>query len=425
MKIVSLTAENIKKLKAVQILPNGKSVVQIAGGNGQGKSSVLDAIYYAMAGTKDLPSQPIRKGQEKAFVKLDLGEIVVTRKFTAAGTTLTVEATNGARFPSPQKMLDDLLGTLSFDPLAFMRQTPKQQLDTLRGLVKLEVDVDALNEESRKAYDARTALNREVKQLEAQAAGIVFPPETPEAPLDVMELVSQLNDAGKHNTEVAMRQSRREDAQRQVAEKRKAAASLQQELDAITVRMKAQITGLVKEANDLEQKLATAEALPELIDTADLQEKIDAAQKVNAAVQARKRQAEVVEQLRTKRDVAEKLTDLIEHNTETVNTAIASAEMPVTGLTFGNDEVLFDGLPLAQAGGAEQLRISAAIAMSGNPKLRVLRIKDGSLLDEKGLGLLEKMATESQYQIWLERVDTSGKVGVVIEDGEVALAKGN
>lgn len=109
MKIIRLSAENVKKLKAVEITPDG-SVVMITGPNGSGKSSVLDCIYYALAGTSDIPSKPIREGQEKAHVKLELGEVTVIRRFSDSGTTLVVEGEKGARFPSPQRLLDDLLG---------------------------------------------------------------------------------------------------------------------------------------------------------------------------------------------------------------------------------------------------------------------------------------------------------------------------
>jgi DNA repair exonuclease SbcCD ATPase subunit len=414
MQIISLTVENIKKVKAVKIVPSG-NLVQITGGNGAGKSSVLDSIYYALAGTANLPSQPIRKGQEKASIKLDLGEIVVTRKFTATGTTLTVEATNGARFPSPQRMLDDLLGSLTFDPLAFMRQAAKEQLATLRGLVKLEVDVDVLNQHSANAYEQRTALNREIKQLEAQAAAISFPEGTPNEPIDVMALVKDLNKAGEFNSELEKRRGLREGIEQGIERKDK---TLEETF--------AEIKRLQQKAEKLEESIIAdrkafdaLEPLPEPIKTAALQEKIKAAQDTNICVTAKARQAEIVDRLRVKRELADTATELIRKNTDSVAAAIAAAEMPVEGLAFGDGEVLYGGLPLSQAASSEQLRISAAIAMSGNPKLRVLRIKDGSLLDEKSLIALEQMATLGDYQMWVERVDTSGKIGVVIEDGEV------
>jgi hypothetical protein len=81
--------------------------------------------------------------------------------------------------------------------------------------------------------------------------------------------------------------------------------------------------------------------------------------------------------------------------------------------------VTYRGLPFDQASSAEQLRVSVAIAMAAHPKLRVLRIKDGSLLDERSLAMLEEMAEAADYQVWVERVDTSGAVGIVMEDGAI------
>src|SRR5882724_8305204 len=135
MKIISLQAENFKKLHAIEITPDG-NFVQFTGRNGQGKSSTLDAFWVSLAGIGVAPKKPIRTGAESAKIRLDLGEIIVTRHFKAAEdntytTQRTVESAAGARYPSPQKMLDTLLGALSFDPLAFSRMDAKQQFDAL------------------------------------------------------------------------------------------------------------------------------------------------------------------------------------------------------------------------------------------------------------------------------------------------------
>ena len=123
MKIIELRAENIKRLPAVNIRPDG-NVVEITGKNGQGKTSVLDAIWWALEGKENIQAAPIRRGATEAHIKLDIGQLKVTRTFKAVDgghytTTITVENDEGARFPSPQKVLDSLLGELSFDPLAF------------------------------------------------------------------------------------------------------------------------------------------------------------------------------------------------------------------------------------------------------------------------------------------------------------------
>lgn len=117
MKIISLTSENFKRLQAVEIRPGG-NLVEITGRNGQGKSSVLDSIWAALAGKDACPSVPIRKGKERARIKLDLGELVVTRTFVLQEngdytTQIAVENAQGARYPSPQRMIDALLGELT------------------------------------------------------------------------------------------------------------------------------------------------------------------------------------------------------------------------------------------------------------------------------------------------------------------------
>ena len=116
-------------------------------------------------------------------IRLDLGELIVTRTFAAgkegeekATTSLTVESTDGAVFRSPQKVLDDLLGALSFDPLAFARADAEEQLDTLRSFVP-GVDFKAIDQANQADYDRRRDINRRAKELRAQAEGIQLPAE--------------------------------------------------------------------------------------------------------------------------------------------------------------------------------------------------------------------------------------------------------
>lgn len=140
MKIISLQAENVKRLTAVSITPDG-NLVQITGRNGQGKTSVLDAIWWALEGAANIQAEPIRKGADEARIRLDLGEYVVTRTFTRKDgggftTGIAVESADGARFPSPQKMLDKLLGSLSFDPLDVARP---EVMDATRRAMALEL----------------------------------------------------------------------------------------------------------------------------------------------------------------------------------------------------------------------------------------------------------------------------------------------
>ena len=183
MRIIKLVAENFKKIRAVEITPTG-DLIEITGRNGAGKSSILDAIWAALKNADHIQAMPIRKGADKARIRLDLGELVVERKFSPSGSVLTVESDKGARFTSPQGILDKLLGALTFDPLAFVNQEPREQFESLRKIVPLEVDLDQLDRLKRTDFDKRTEINREAKSLRAQADGIAVPDMLPAEPID-------------------------------------------------------------------------------------------------------------------------------------------------------------------------------------------------------------------------------------------------
>ena len=105
--------------------------------------------------------------------------------------------------------------------------------------------------------------------------------------------------------------------------------------------------------------------------------------------------------------------------------ALAESNMPVEGLSVDEDGVIYNDLPLKDGTNhTKQLEVCIKIGMAMNPKLRVVLIREGSLLDDENLAMIAKMAAESDYQVWIERVDTSGKVGVVIEDGAVIAVDG-
>ena len=116
MRIIELRAENIKRIKAVDIRPGKGAVVTVGGRNAQGKTSVLDAIAMAIGGEKLVPDKPVRSGAQKAFAEVDLGDYKVRRSFTAAGgTTLTVTAADGSDPASSAGIFADGYEAVDFD----------------------------------------------------------------------------------------------------------------------------------------------------------------------------------------------------------------------------------------------------------------------------------------------------------------------
>jgi len=170
----------------------------------------------------------------------------------------------------------------------------------------------------------------------------------------------------------------------------------------------------------LDKELGSLTEIPESVDTAELVAQVNQAQVTNKQVELKKQRAKLTESLKAETVKMEEQTKTIESNKSLRDVTIAAAVMPVDGLAFGNGEVLYDGLPLNVASSAEQLRVSVALAMATNPKLRVLRIKDGSLLDETNLAALAELCSASDYQLWIERVEEAhGRPCVIMEDGSV------
>jgi DNA repair exonuclease SbcCD ATPase subunit len=471
MKILSLTSENVKRLSVVEIKPDG-NLVQITGKNGQGKTSVLDSIWWALAGAAHIQSVPIRKGAKEARIKLDLGEILVTRTFkqadgdAGATTKIVVETTEGYRATKPQQILDDLLGSLSFDPLAFTRMKPREQFDQLRSFVP-GIDFDQVERDNKRDFDRRTDINRQAKQARAAAEVIAVPLNLPNGEIDVDQLVAQMEQAGNTNAELHLRAERRgqavelmvrlrEEADALIAEvpqlaakHREKAAEAVADIECQIAALEAQIAGLRDrcaamarkvdedvaeiasyarctaaakhtEADALQAKVDAAGPLPEPVDTAALRRQIEEARAINASIARRTERASHLIRAEQLEAASRDLTDAIERRARAKEEAIAKAALPVPGISFGDGAILLNGLPFDQASDAEQLRASVAIAMASAPALRVIRVRDGSLLDEEGMRLLAAMADEHDCQVWVESVRSDGKVGFVLEDGHLA-----
>jgi hypothetical protein len=302
-------------------------------------------------------------------------------------------------------MLDDLLGTLSFDPLAFARMLPREQYDELRRFVP-GVDFDAIDKANAADYAERTILNRRAKEERAVAASIAVPADAPDIPVDENAIAEDLERASERNSERARLLSEQDHAAEQIARLRAEADAMEQ-----------QVRRLRQEADRLAE--TSFPELPPAVDVSELGARLKAAQVGNQQYQAKMRRRSHLEDAAELEEKAEALTAVMAGREALKREAVAAAKMPVPGLEFGDGVVLMDGVPFDQASDAEKLRASVAIAMAANPKLRVVRVRDGSLLDAESLQILGEMAAERDFQCWVERVSDDGKVGFVIEDGRV------
>jgi hypothetical protein len=298
---------------------------------------------------------------------------------------------------------------------------PKAQYETLKKFVP-GVDFESIESKQRLDYALRTDVSRRAKEARIQADRIEIAANIPDALVDEVNLIGEMEAAGKHNAEIEQRKANRADFQNQIERKKDAYSALTLQIEAANKRLKELLDEEIKaktEIANMATKLSNAAPLPEPIDTGALRQRIADAKAVNEKVQlkgSKKKLEEMADKLKAE---ADEISQRMEAREEEKRKSIADAKLPVEGITFGAGEVLMNGVPFEQASDAEQLRASIAIAMALNPKLRVIRVRDGSLLDEESLKLISDMADKEDYQVWCERVDSSGKIGFVLENGHL------
>lgn len=411
-KIIRLTAANVKRLRAVEIKPDG-SVVIIGGRNGAGKSSCLDSIAYALGGKREVPAEPIRRGEKSAEIVVETDDLVVKRRFTAKGTHLEVTDRDGIVLKSPQTILDRLVGSLSFDPLAFSRMAPGEQLETLKSLVGL--DFAELDQRRQTAYDNRRAVNRELKAAEARLAEMPRHEDAPEAEVSVAELARELERRQMVNSENA-------ELRRDLKMRREEARGIKEEIEQLEARLARLKTELEAKVEEGRRLAAEVNDLQDE-DVNEIRGKITSAEEENRKFRENEAHRSLQIEINRLANESQKLSDTILAVASEKAKAVADANMPIGGLGLGEDGVTLNNLPLEQASSSEQLRASVAIGLAMHSDLRVLLIRDGSLLDEDSMKMIATMAKRADSQIWLEVVNPDDPTAVIIEDGMIQDAK--
>lgn len=411
MKIIQLHAENIKRVRAVDITPS-EDVVIISGMNEQGKTSVIDSIWLALeyrAATKDNPT-PLRAGEDNGMVTLDLGEYIVTRKFTPSGTTLEIRTPDGSKISSPQKLLDGLIGSLSFDPWEFSNKSEKDQremlADVLFSITDGKLNLADFDRRHQEAFDKRTEANREKKRVASLLSSILPPTnQDPTEEISSEDLTKSIADAISLHQDIV---------------------STKSQLDKYTSRVLELERELQEQRSKLEMASAVLASLPEVPDINFLKSELQNIEKNNR----RAREVQEYQKLRKGLTLVEQEITELNDSMELIEIekaeALENSPLPVNGIQIVPEGIMITNednnlVPFSQASAARRLRISLAIAMAANPKLRVIRIADGSLLDDNSMSIVKDMAKDEDFQVWIEFASRNDqdRIGVYIQDGKV------
>ena len=402
VKINELLIENVKRVKAVQFEPSADGLTIIGGRNGQGKTSVLDAIAWALGGNNYKPSVPERDGAlipPNLHIELSNG-LIVERK--GKNSTLKVTDPNGNK--SGQQLLNEFVSTLALDLPKFINGSDKDKADSLLKILGIGDVLAQLDTKENQLYAQRTEVGRIADRKKKAADEMPMYPNVPKEPVSATELIKQQQEILARNGENEQKRQNAARYERMLAEAQiafdEAKAALQKaEQDCLTAR---------KSAEDLHDE-STAELEKNLAEIEALNIKIRAnSTKEAAEVEANNLQQEY-----------DGLTEQIESVREERNKLLDSAELPLPGLSVKDGKLIYNNMPWDGMSGSDQLKVATAIVRKLNPQCGFVLMDK---LEQMDLETLQEFGTwlkQEGLQVIATRVSTGDECSIIIEDGMV------
>lgn len=400
VKINSLEFENVKRIKAVQLTPAKNGLTVIGGDNRQGKTSVLDAIAWALGGDRFKPSNPQREGsviEPHLKVTLDNG-IVVER----SGKNSSLKVIDPSGNKGGQQLLNSFVEQLALDLPKFLNQSNKEKADTLLKIIGVGEQLYKLEQEEQLQYNRRTEIGRIADQKAKFAKEMPVYTDVPAEPLSVSELIQRQQEILAHNGANKMKRDQLDHYEKEYELAKQAFDHAKSVLDAAENNLK-----LAKlDAKDLEDK-STAEL------EASIQHIEDINKKVRANLDRQKAEIEA-EDFRSQYD---ELTEQVEAIRQQKRDLLKGADLPLEGLTVENSELIYNGQKWDCMSGAEQLIVATSIVRKLNPDCGFVLLDKLEQLDSKTLDAFGNWLEKEGLQAIATRVSSGDECCILIEDG--------
>lgn len=406
VRITSLELENVKKVKAVALEPAPAGLTVIGGRNGAGKTSVLDAIAWALGGEKFRPDAAKRSGSVlDPLLRIQLSNgLTVTRR--GPKSALTVVDETGRR--SGQQLLNEFVEVLALDLPRFLSASDKERASILLGLLGIQDQLDALEREERSRYDTRLQTGRDRDQAKHHADSLPVYEDAPEAEISVADLTQRLRAAQSVNAD--------NDAKRRKAE------ALNAQVNELESRIEALEVQLAHAKAERDRAEEAAEPLVDQ-DTDGILREIQAADEVNSKIRANAAHAEATQRAEVLAEQYNTLTGEIEDIRARRVRLLDGADMPLPGLSVEDGVLTYHGQPWSCMSSAEQLRAATAIVSRLKPECKFVLVDKLEQMDVDTLRDFGTWAALQGLQVIGTRVSTGGECSVIIEDGAVVEEK--
>lgn len=413
VKIAALEAENVKRIKAVALTPSPTGLTIVGGNNNQGKTSVLDALAWALGGEKFRPTAAVRDGAlAPPHLKVILSNGVVVER-RGKNSSLTVTDPTGQR--SGQQLLNAFVEPLALDLPRFMQASDKDKADTLLNIIGVGDALTGLDREIKALYDRRTVIGQIGAQKRHAAEELTEYPDAPSEPVSAIELIQQQQEILLHNADNQRKRMKLAQLEEQEKQLGRRVQELSQELEMV----EHQLTAVQQDVQDATKTVAQLQDES----TAELEQSIRNVEEINRQVSANLAKSKAQDEAERYAQEYTALTEQIKAKRTARMDLLNGADLPLTGLGVEDGSLTYNGKHWQDMSGSDQLRVATAIVRRLNPDCGFV------LLDK-----LEQMdlATLAEFGSWLQaeglqaiatRVSTGGECQIIIEDGRAKDAE--
>ena len=409
VKINRLEIENVKRVRAVALEPSAAGLTVIGGRNGQGKTSVLDAIAWALGGEKFRPSEPHREGSvlpPEIHITLSNG-ITVERK----GKSGALKVTDPTGQKSGQQLRNTFVEQLALNLPKFMGASDKEKADTLLQIIGVGDQLAALDLQEKQLYNERTMIGRIADQKQKFAQELPRWDGVPSDLISPSELIRQQQNIMARN---AQRQ--------QWAQEYDAIMAKCEMVDRQIEEAEARLRELRASAKELEAQSIAAQKSPAQMameSTAELEASIAQVDTINAKIRANLDREKALEDAADYANQYTELTNRLEAVRAQRTALLESAELPLPGLTVRDGRLLYNGYAWDGMSGSEQLRVATAIVRKLNPDCGFVLVDKLEQLDPETLHEFGAWIEAEGLQVIATRVGSGGDdYTIIIEDGE-------
>ena len=403
IKINKLEIENVKRVKAVKMEPAQNGLTIIGGNNNQGKTSVLDAIAWALGGDKYRPSKPQREGSvipPNLHIVLSNG-LIVERK----GKNSTLKVTDPSGQKAGQQLLNEFVEQLALDLPKFMEAPGREKAAVLLNIIGVGDRLDLLEKQEKEAYSERQAVGRIADQKEKYAKEQPYYPDAPSEPVSATELIKKQQDILARNGENQRKRARLH------------------ELEQESQKVNEELAALLKKQDQIRLDLETArKSAADLRDesTAELEASIANIEELNRKVRANLDKDKAEEDAREYRRQYEQLTKDIEAVRKEKADLLKDARLPLPELAIEDEELTYKGQQWDNMSGSDRLKVATAIVRELNPKCGFVLLDKLEQMDRTTLQEFGEWLEAEGLQAIATRVSTGDECSILIEDGYVS-----